>query len=289
MCRFIAYLGKPLPINDVISRPRDSLIRQSGNALESDIKVNGDGFGIGWYNFDTTEIPAVFVSILPAWNDINLARISHQIVSPCFFGHVRAAEMGGVSLYNCHPFRHRNLLFMHNGNIGDFNKIRLDIFNLLDDMYFRNILGHTDSEVMFALWLTYYAKIKNGVSGMVEAWEQTLETIINLQRKHGVTERNYINAVVTNGREMAAVRYATDPKEILSLHYTWGEEFVHQDGEYFMTPSKPGDTPKCILLASEQLNNHPNDWHSVPPQSILAINSERGIQMLPLSALQALL
>ncbi len=50
MCRFAAYLGEPLLINEVISKPKDSLIKQSSAALESDVTINADGFGIGWYN-----------------------------------------------------------------------------------------------------------------------------------------------------------------------------------------------------------------------------------------------
>src|SRR5450755_4197002 len=104
MCRFIAYVGEPLLINNVVSRAKDSLIKQSFEALESDIALNADGFGIGWYRPDVHPTPAVFVSILPAWNDLNLLNISHLVVSPCFFGHVRAASDRTISHYNCHPF-----------------------------------------------------------------------------------------------------------------------------------------------------------------------------------------
>ncbi len=87
MCRFAAYLGRPLLINEVITKPKDSLIKQRSAALESDGTINADGFGIAWYNLTVSEIPAVFVSVAPAWNDVNLKNITHQIVSKCFFDH----------------------------------------------------------------------------------------------------------------------------------------------------------------------------------------------------------
>ncbi len=273
MCRFAAYLGEPISINDIISRPQDSLIRQSDHALESEIEINGDGFGIGWYNHMITPIPAVLVSTLPAWNDINLQRIAHQIKAPCFFGHVRAAATGGVSIYNCHPFRYKHWLFMHNGGIGGFDAIKLDIFNLLSDIHFRQIQGHTDSETMFALWLTYYDKATHDLNGQIDAWKKTLDTIIELQQKHQVTEANYINALITNGNEMSGVRFATKAKNCLSLHYAAGETFKHETHGFRMLPSKKKH-PQCIILSSERLSVHKEDWRDVPAQTAFTISKQ---------------
>jgi hypothetical protein len=54
MCRFIAYLGKPILINDVISKPADSLIKQSIHAMESDVQVNMERLnGVSSYRIRT--------------------------------------------------------------------------------------------------------------------------------------------------------------------------------------------------------------------------------------------
>jgi predicted glutamine amidotransferase len=47
MCRFIAYHGEPILMEDLITSPSHSLIRQSIHAMESRSETNGDGFGIG--------------------------------------------------------------------------------------------------------------------------------------------------------------------------------------------------------------------------------------------------
>lgn len=281
MCRFVAYLGMPLLINDVISRPKDSLIHQSMSAQESDIKLNGDGFGIGWYNPAASDMPAVFVSVLPAWNDVNLRMMSHQIISPCFFGHVRAAQEGAVTYDNCHPFHHKEFLFMHNGSVGGYHKIKLALFNFINPDYFLQIRGQTDSEVLFAVWKTHFFKTSGDVAGMVHAWQETIATIERLQAEHGVTHANYISAVVTNGKEMAAIRYSTDKSYQLSLHYATGKAFVHTKTGCHMLPA---DTtmPPTVLIASEKITTNSDEWHDVPAQSILSVSHVKHIEIIPI-------
>lgn len=124
MCRFIAYRGKPILLDDVLHKPKNSLIRQSAQAHEAEEPLNGDGFGLGWYMPELDREPGLFVSVRPAWNDRNLRYLCQKINTPCFFAHVRAASAGEVSEANCHPFHYRDFLFMHNGGIGGFNKIK---------------------------------------------------------------------------------------------------------------------------------------------------------------------
>ena len=62
MCRWLAYLGSPIALEDVLVRPNHSLIDQSllardlylpGDPLASQFRgsafpTNGDGFGVAW-------------------------------------------------------------------------------------------------------------------------------------------------------------------------------------------------------------------------------------------------
>ena len=49
MCRWIAYSGETIPLEQYVTAPAHSLIVQSVRALESTASTNGDGFKIGWY------------------------------------------------------------------------------------------------------------------------------------------------------------------------------------------------------------------------------------------------
>ncbi len=100
MCRFVAYLGKPIDMGELLYAPADSIIKQSYAAREIEEPLNGDGFGVGWYHHDRTPDPAVFVSVTPAWNNRNLRYLAPKVRSHCIVAHVRAASEGDVAEAN---------------------------------------------------------------------------------------------------------------------------------------------------------------------------------------------
>ena len=116
MCRWLAYSGSPVLLEELLYKPEHSLIDQSLHARLGVDTTNGDGFGVGWYDTDNAQTPAVFRSIEPAWNDRNLREVAGHVLSPLFLAHVRAASAGmPVQQTNCHPFKHGKWLFVHNG------------------------------------------------------------------------------------------------------------------------------------------------------------------------------
>src|SRR5262249_24930171 len=125
MCRFVLYLGPRTRLSSLLVEPSHSLIRQSTSSREREEPLNGDGFGVGWYASDLAAEPAVFRSITPAWNNRNLQNLARVVASDCVLAHVRVAtQSSGVNEANCHPFRWRQFLCMHNGDIGDFRLVR---------------------------------------------------------------------------------------------------------------------------------------------------------------------
>lgn len=282
MCRFAAYLGLPLRINYILTRPKDALIQQSKHANESEITVNGDGFGLAWYNQDISQDPAVFVSTMPAWNDLNLKRITHVIESPCFFAHIRAALENGVSLYNCHPFQFENMVMMHNGGVGGFSVIKQKLLALITEPFFQNIKGNTDSEVIFALWLSFYYNTKRTMEDMVRAWQQVLEVILALQNQHGIEKRTFINSVITDGKRMIGLRYSTNTDECLSMYYAAGQSFEPEDDDFKMHKSID-DQPQSIIVASEKLSGHQEDWNEMPKQHFIMVDEDKSVHLRPIS------
>jgi len=49
MCRWLAYSGAPILLDEVRFKTHHSLIDQSLRASDITSTANGDGFGIGWY------------------------------------------------------------------------------------------------------------------------------------------------------------------------------------------------------------------------------------------------
>ena len=130
MCRWLAYSGSPVLIEELLYKPKHSLIDQSLHSTMGAETTNGDGFGVGWYGQSDT--PGVFHSIEPAWNDRNLRELARHIRSPIVFAHIRASTGSPVQQTNCHPFRHGRWLWMHNGAIRDFQKIKRDLVLAID-------------------------------------------------------------------------------------------------------------------------------------------------------------
>ena len=74
MCRWAAYRGDPLYLEELVSSPAHSLIEQSHCATRAKTATNGDGFGIAWYG-DRPE-PGRYRDVLPAWSDCNLKSLA---------------------------------------------------------------------------------------------------------------------------------------------------------------------------------------------------------------------
>ena len=149
----MAYSGDPILAEDLLFRPEHSIIDQSLHSRMGATTTNGDGFGIGWYGEGAE--PAVFKSIDPAWNDMNLREIAGRIRTPLLFAHIRASTGTPVQRSNCHPFRHGQWLWMHNGAIRGFHEIKRDLLMAVDPSLYPDIEGSTDSETLFFLALTF--------------------------------------------------------------------------------------------------------------------------------------
>lgn len=149
----MAYSGEPILAEDLLFRPKHSLIDQSLHSRLGATTTNGDGFGVGWYGEGSE--PAVYKSIEPAWNDSNLREIAGQVRTPMLLAHVRASTGTPVQRSNCHPFRHGRWLWVHNGALRGFHETRRDLVMAVDPELFSDLEGSTDSEALFFLALTF--------------------------------------------------------------------------------------------------------------------------------------
>jgi glutamine amidotransferase len=149
----MAYSGEPILAENLLFRPAHSIIDQSLHSRLGATTTNGDGFGIGWYGEQAE--PAVFKSTDPAWNDQNLREIAGRIRTPMLFAHIRASTGTAVQRTNCHPFRHGRWLWMHNGFLDGFQRVKRDLTVAVAPELYPEIEGTTDSELLFHLALTF--------------------------------------------------------------------------------------------------------------------------------------
>jgi glutamine amidotransferase len=88
MCRWLAYTGSPITLEEVLFRPANSLVVQSLKSAKGVETTNGDGFGVGWYG--RAAEPRLYRSTSPAWNEPNLRELASDVQSGLFLAHVRA-------------------------------------------------------------------------------------------------------------------------------------------------------------------------------------------------------
>jgi len=147
MCRWIAYRGDTVPLEQYVTAPSHSLVVQSVRALESTASTNGDGFGLGWYGAHAE--PGLYREVRPAWSDENLRYLCRHIQSHLYFAHVRASTGTPITRPNCHPFACGRWMFMHNGVIGNWSRMRRMTEALIPDELYGSRVGTTDSEAVF--------------------------------------------------------------------------------------------------------------------------------------------
>jgi predicted glutamine amidotransferase len=192
VCRWIAYSGSPVLIEELLFKPKHSLIDQSLHSRLGAETTNGDGFGIGWYG--TGETPGVFHSVEPAWNDRNLQDLAAHLESPIVFAHIRASSGSPIQQTNCHPFRHGRWLWMHNGLIREFQEVKRDLALAVDPTLFASIEGSTDSEMFFFLALTL--GLEDDPPGAIE---RAVGLIEETGKRHGVEHPIQMTVATSDG------------------------------------------------------------------------------------------
>lgn len=255
MCRWAAYLGSELYLEDIITSPCHSLIAQSHRAHEAKTATNGDGFGVAWYGNHPE--PGLYRDLLPAWSDQNLKSLARQIHSRLFLAHVRASTGGETSRANCHPFVHQRWSFMHNGQIGSFEHLRRKLEALLPDALYAHKHGSTDSELMFLLMLHF------GLDhDPVQALTQMVETVREVALSAGITPFIRLTAAFSDGGTLYAVRYASD----IYAPTLYTAKMANSSG---------------ICVVSEPLDGVAANWMAVPRNSFVTIDKPDHIKIEP--------
>jgi glutamine amidotransferase len=248
-------------MEELVYNASHSLIEQSRAARFTSHLTNADGFGIGWYG--TRDTPGVYRSVAPAWSDRNLQDLCAQIESPLFLAHVRAATGTAVQQTNCHPFRHGRWIFVHNGFIDGYARLRRDLVLAVDPQLFELIEGTTDSELLFFLALTFGLEDEplpalERMAGFVEATGHRLGVADPLQMTLGVSD----------GERLYAVRYASG--DVANSLYVSND--ARDVRELYPEDARLGHlSDEARAVVSEPLGDLPGVWREVPPSSALIV------------------
>jgi glutamine amidotransferase len=151
----------------------------------------------------------------------------------------------------CHPFAHGRYLFMHNGIIAGFPKIRRKLVGMLTDEAYDAVQSfHSDSAVSFALFLSLLPNMSDVLPAdvLMRTVQSVYELIIRVQEEAGIfTDISRLNFVLTDGHSLIATRYvAPSTVNPASLYYAEGTTF-----RYTITILCPDCFLCCELLRAQ--------------------------------------
>jgi glutamine amidotransferase len=138
---------------------------------------------------------------------------------------------------------------MHNGQIANFERIRRPMEGMLSDELFSIRTGTTDSELIFLLALQL------GLDhDPVGAMERTVAVVEDLSREKTGAALIRFTTCFSNGRQLFAVRYATD----------------HKPPTLYAAPMG-GSAGSGYCLVSEPLNDDVDAWTEIPDATVVQV------------------
>jgi glutamine amidotransferase len=240
MCRLLAYLGPPVPLESLLLAPSHALVTQAyAPRHQRHGRINADGFGVGWYAPEVRREPARYRTTTPMWSDNSFASLAGVVSSGAVVAAVRNASPGLPVDESCTaPYTHDRWLFAHNGRVQDFPGESATLLRrMLSDERAAQLQGVTDSEVLFG-----------HVLDRIEA---------------GAFPADAIAAVVKLVLDIA-------PESRLNLCLSDGDTIVATAcGDSLFTCSDP--ELGAIVVASEPFDDDPG-WNEVSDGSLVVAN-----------------
>jgi len=255
MCRLAAYLGPYIRLSELLLEPAHNLLCQSYG--EPAAGSYPGGFGIGWYAADGS--PAVYTQPAPVWTDSNLPHLTHSIYARLFLASVNHA-MAPFGADHCpgQPYYDSRLLFLHQGFLSDFSRLRRTIRDFLEPHLEADIKSNTASEHLFAL-------LRHLLSDDPDLTiEQALAALLELLAGWVGEQSNLLNLIIADGAGLYVVRQA--------WHADCPVLYYNVDDESF---------PDAQLVASEPLTDS-EFWRPVPESHLLTLSPRKPPELFAL-------
>ena len=290
MCRALLYLGEPVLLDNLLFQPDSALIRQSYMPKMLHM-LNLAGFGMRAWDPGSHDSATPFSyasDALPVF-DRNLKNLAGKVAAGCVLAHVRGVAYSTqveISLQNVHPFQFPGvpLTLAHNGDLVRFAELRPALAAHVRPELARHVRGTTDSEWLYALVVSQIEDphAPPAADALVAAIRRALEIVRAERARLGIDTSSSVNLFVTDGAQVAAVRYCFDFGRyatedaarlheanlgFLSLWYTVGRNYGLHEGEWKMTGG--AENADSILIASEPLTRDVASWVEVPEYSLL--------------------
>ncbi|MCS6799597.1 MAG: class II glutamine amidotransferase [Myxococcota bacterium] len=206
---------------------------------------------------------------------VDWPEIVEGIRTDCAILHVRTPTVGGFRLENTHPFRMRIWQMAHHGTIPRFSAVREALIAQMPDFLRRNIRGETDSEHYFHAVLAFLHDA--GVldtpeadgRAVLPALRSAVAQIDRLVEEAG-GGRATLNAVLTDGRSMWAVRRGSPMR--------WVQRRIEPGGE-----GRRGSDLRYVLVVSGPEPPQEPGYRELADSSVLVVTRALQTTVFPLA------
>jgi predicted glutamine amidotransferase len=251
------------------------------NALAVQSDRNPDGWGVAYYVDDS---PHLIKSPNTAITDDLFKKISEIVTSQTVLAHVRKATSGGLNLLNTHPFQYGKWAFAHNGNIRNFQQHRAQLITLIHPKLRNYIMGETDSEYLFYIFLSSILNVQK-LSGpilelkiVVNQIENAIQEIINIigplnHHEKDTPQDNYLTFILSDGKMLVGMQGGQP------LHYSTHKTKCPERDEcgFFNSSceqkSQINQEINHLILSSEPLQGQ-NVWQSMKLGDLVAVDEK---------------
>ena len=263
MCRWNAYFGQPVLIDELLFRTQHSLIDQSLHSRMGVETTNGDGFGVGWYRDGNGGTPAP----LPERHagverrEPARSRLAHRVAAVPRPHPRDDRNPGAADQLPSVPAR--ALAVRAQRRHQRVPGMRRDLLFAVDPSLFDGIAGSTDSEALFYLALTF--GLEDDPLGAVE---QAVGFVEATGRAHGIENPVQMTLGFSDGERLYAVRYSSEHRS-RTLFVSEDVESVralHPDNARFQRM-----TAEDRVVVSEPVSDLPGAWREVPESTALII------------------
>jgi glutamine amidotransferase len=198
MCRLFGF-------RSVIPSQVHRSLLAAENALGVQSNQHPDGWGVAFY---IDGAPHVTRSPSTALGDALFHRLSGVVASETVLAHVRKATQGDKTVFNCHPFQHGRWVFAHNGDIPRFGEVQSALLELVDARLRRFVMGDTDSEVVFFVFMSELSRAAGGrrpeLPHAMTAMRTTVTRVRELCDGRPGVERALLTLMATDGDNLVA-------------------------------------------------------------------------------------
>lgn len=272
MCRIYGF-------RSVIKSGVHQSLVAADNALGRQSEKHPDGWGVAYY---IERFPHVIRNSKKALEDRLFSELSAVVQTRTLLAHIRQATIGSVDILNCHPFQYGPWTFAHNGNVEGFDddpRVTDAVRDLVDPRWRSNILGSTDSETCFYVFLSRLARRVDDVThagipreAVLGALREMVCEVTAIADGRDRPEPCKMTVVVTNGSTLVGYRHK---KELFfSTHKTFcPERGVCPEFEAGRCEAAVDDgLVKHLVVTSERIAEGPNVWRELDDGHYVAVD-----------------